>query len=223
MFYRLKKKSEIKIMRKIILTGFEAFNGREINPSKLIVEKIVEPEDTLLVRKILPVEFKATTELLNKLTEQEKPDIILSIGQAGNVPNISVERVAINLDNCKSSDGKGILADACGDCPIDRKIIEDGPDAFISKAPIWDIVKKVNDAGVMCRTSYSAGTYVCNHVMYVGAYISSKKENMISVFVHVPFLPEQLANDTNTNGKYTMPLDDMVKGIQIIVDYLAGM
>lgn len=209
-------------MKKILLTGFEAFNGRDINPSEKIVERVKEPEDTILLKRILPVEFKKTTEILQELVAEQKPDIVISLGQAGNVPHISVERVAINLDSCMASDGENVLPDALGDQAIDRKIFEDGENAYFSTLPVWELVRKVNDAGVRCRASYSAGTYVCNHVMYVGAYLASKNENMISGFVHVPFLPEQLEGE-DTNGRYTMEFEDMVTGIQTILNYLAGM
>lgn len=210
-------------MKTIILTGFEAFNGRSINPSSMIVEKIREPENVRLIKYILPVEFKKTTVLLKNIVETESPDIILSIGQAGNVPHISVERVAINMDNCMSSDGRNVLPDSSGDAAIDRKIFEDGENAYFATIPVNDIVKKVNEAGVACRMSYSAGTYVCNHVMYVGAYLANKSSDktMMSGFIHVPFLPEQLEGEKNTIGRYSMKFDDMLKGVQVIVDNLS--
>lgn len=209
-------------MKKILLTGFEAFNGRDVNPSEMIVERISEPGDTILIKRILPVEYARTTELLSKLVLEEKPDIILSLGQAGNVPHISIERVAINMDNGLSSDGKSILPDSSGDKAVDRKILADGENAYFATIPVWELVREVNEKGVLCRASYSAGTYVCNHVMYIGAYLAGKHKGMTSGFVHVPFLPEQLGGEAVGNGRYTMELSDMITGVQTIINYLAG-
>lgn len=88
---------------KILVTGFEPFNGRDINPSQLILEKLEAPEGITLIKELLPVEFKRTTMILRELLKENQPNIVVSLGQAGNRPEISVERVAINLDNCRSS------------------------------------------------------------------------------------------------------------------------
>lgn len=146
----------------------------------------------------------------------------MSLGQAGNSPYIHVERVAINMDNGMYSDGTAVLADSAGVEKVDSVIFPEGENAYFSTLPVWDLIRKVNEAGIGCRASYSAGTYVCNHVMYVGAHLASKSGNMISGFVHVPFLPEQLQGKKELDNRYSMELDDMVKGIQIMIDYLAG-
>lgn len=91
---------------KILVTGFEPFNGRDINPSQLILEQLETPEGVTLIKEVLPVEFKATTERLKNVLKEHQPDVVLSLGQAGNRPEICVERVAINLDNVRSANGK---------------------------------------------------------------------------------------------------------------------
>ena len=91
---------------KILLTGFEPFNGDKINPSQLIVDKVEAPLGISLIKEILPVEFKQTSIRIRELLEEHKPDVVISIGQAGNRVGISVERVAINLNNVRSSNGK---------------------------------------------------------------------------------------------------------------------
>ena len=216
------QKENIKTPKKILLTGFEAFNGRTLNPSQLIVERISAPEGVHLIKQILPVEFDRTTEILKEIVETEKPDIILSLGQAGNSPYIHVERVAINMDNGMNSEGTAVLPDSAGAEKVDAVICEEGENAYFSTLPVWELIRKVNEAGVGCRASYSAGTYVCNHVMYVCAHLASQNGDMISGFVHVPFLPEQLQGQKELNNRYSMELDDMVKGVQVMIDYLAG-
>ena len=195
---------------KILVTAFEPFNGRDINPSQLILEQLEAPEGVTLMKEILPVEFKATTEILKKRLKEHRPDVVISLGQAGNRPEISVERVAINLDNCRSSNGQKVIADNAGDTPVDEPIVADGPQAYFSNLPVWEMVEVMQEAGVDAAVSYTAGTYVCNHVMYMVLHeVAINYPNMKAGFVHVPFLPEQ-----NPVTGYTMELSDMVKGIQ---------
>ena len=186
-----------------------------MNPSQLILEQLEAPEGVTLIKELLPVEFKATTKLLQERLEEHQPDIVLSLGQAGNRPEISVERVAINLNNCRSSNGQKIIADNAGDMPVDAPIVEGAPQAYFSNLPVWDMVKVIQEAGVEAAVSYTAGAYVCNHVMYTVLHeAATNYPEMKAGFIHVPFLPEQ-----NPATGYTMELDDMVKGIQAILKY----
>ena len=195
---------------KILVTAFEPFNGRDINPSQLILEQLEAPEGITIIKELLPVEFKATTEILRNLIKEHQPDIVLSLGQAGNRPEISVERVAINLNNVRSSNGKTELPDNAGDAPVDKRIVEGAPEAYFSNLPVWEMVKTIQNEGVAAAVSYTAGTYVCNHVMYIVLHeVETDYPNMKAGFIHVPFLPEQ-----NPKVGYTMELEKMVKGIQ---------
>jgi len=200
---------------KILVTAFEPFNGRDMNPSQLILEQLEAPEGVTLIKELLPVEFKRSTTILQELLKEYQPDIVLSLGQAGNRPEISVERVAINLDNCRSSNGQKAIADNAGDMPVDEPIVEGAPQAYFSNLPVWDMVKVIQEAGVEAAVSYTAGTYVCNHVMYTVLHeVATNYPEMKAGFIHVPFLPEQ-----NPATGYTMELNDMVKGIQAILKY----
>ena len=197
-------------MMKILVTAFEPFNRRDMNPSQLILEQLEVPKGAILIKELLPVEFKATTEILRNLIKEHQPDIVLSLGQAGNRPEISVERVAINLNNVRSSNGKTELPDNAGDTPVDKRIVEGAPEAYFSNLPVWEMVKAIQDVGVAAAVSYTAGTYVCNHVMYIVLHeVVTNYPNMKAGFIHVPFLPEQ-----NPKVGYTMELEKMVKAIQ---------
>ena len=203
---------------KILVTGFEPFNGRDINPSQLILERLKEPKDTILIKKLLPVEFKETTKILKALLREHQPDVVLSLGQAGNHPEISVERVAINLDNVRSSNGKCEVSDNAGDTPVDMPIVEGAPAAYFATVPVWDLVTEIQKAEVEASVSYTAGTYVCNHVMYTVLHEAAiNYPNMKAGFIHVPFLPEQ-----NPVRGFTMKLEDMVKGIQAGVEFICA-
>ena len=201
---------------KILVTGFEPFNGRDINPSQLILERLEAPLGVELIKQLLPVEFKATTIILRDLLKEHQPDVVISLGQAGNRPEISVERVAINLDNVRSSNGKREVPDNAGDVPVDKQIVEGAPAAYFSNVPGWDMVKAMQNAGVDAAVSYTAGTYVCNHVMYTVLHeVAKNYPETKAGFIHVPFLPEQ-----NPATGYTMELDLMINGIQAILAYI---
>lgn len=201
---------------KILVTAFEPFNGRDINPSQLILEQLEEPEGVMLIKELLPVEFKSTTKILSNLLKEHQPDIVISLGQAGNRPEISIERVAINLNNCRSSNGQKIIADNAGDTPVDEPIVVGGPSAYFSNLPVWEMVEKMQNAGIPATVSYTAGTFVCNHVMYTVLHEAANNyPEMKAGFIHVPFLPEQ-----NPQTGYVMELTEMVKGIQEILKFI---
>lgn len=204
---------------KILVTAFEPFNGGMVNPSQIILEKLTVPEGVELIKQTLPVEFAQTTILLKELLKEQKPDVVVSLGQAGNRPELCVERVAVNIDDVRSSDGQRQIADNAGARPLDESIALEGPAAYFSTLPVWDLVEAIRKSGVKGAVSYSAGTYVCNHVMYAVLHEGAcNYPRMKGGFIHVPFLPEQI------EGKaygFSMELEDMVKGIQAVIDWFS--
>jgi len=202
----------------ILVTAFEPFNGSAVNPSQMILEKIdLSPTcGAKLFKKLLPVEFSRSSEVLRQTIDEIRPDAVISLGQAGNRPEICIERAAINLDCARSSNGNSVLADNAGETPVDQPIEQNGENAYFSTLPVWEIIAAVRDAGVECAASYSAGTYVCNHVMYTALHIAAQDyPEMKPGFIHVPFLPEQM----NERSKgFSMELCDMVKAIQTVLE-----
>ena len=206
---------------KILVTGFEPFNGGNVNPSEQIVYRLEAPKGVTLIKEILPVEFKKTTVRLQELLREHRPDAVLSVGQAGGRAEISVERIAVNLDNVKSSNGQKKLPDNAGDMPVDERIAADGADGYFATLPLWELVEAVQEKGVPAGISNSAGTYVCNHVMYVVLYEAAKNyPGMKAGFIHVPFLPEQIAERPDRERLSAMPLADMVTGLQAVLEVL---
>lgn len=206
---------------KILVTGFEPFNGGNINPSEQIVHRLAAPEGTTLIKKILPVEFKKAAEQLKEIFEEHRPDVVLSIGQAGGRQEISVERVAINVDCVKSSNGSKLLPDNVGFIPVDEPIETEGPAAYFSTLPIWKIVEAIQGKGILAGISNTAGTYVCNHVMYVSLHQAAVNYPHVKAgFIHIPFLPEQIEDREDKKSVYAMPLEDMVTAIQTALEVL---
>ena len=210
-----------KSILKILVTGFEPFNGGSVNPSEQIVHRLVPPEGVTLFKEILPVEFKKAAVKLQELFQEYQPDVVLSVGQAGGRAEISVERVAINIDCVKSSNGNKILPDNAGDIPMDEPIETEGAAAYFSTLPIWEIVKSIQEKGILAGISNTAGTYVCNHVMYVNLHQAAVNyPRMKAGFIHVPFLPEQIADREDKERLASMPLEEMVTALQTALEVI---
>lgn len=190
---------------KILLTAFEPFGGETINPSILILENMPHAIGTIdIVKAVLPVAFIESTEVLTTLIDTHQPDCVLSLGQAGGRSCLSVEKVAINFNHAR-------IPDNSGEQPLDQLISVNHPDAYFSTLPVNRMVKAMLDQNIPASLSFSAGTYVCNHVMFVSlAHIQSSKLSARAGFIHIPFLPVQVIDKPN---QPSMSLDDMTRGI----------
>ena len=193
---------------KILITGFDAFGGEKINPASLILDKIVDEIDGHKMEKLLlPTKFVGSADILEKKIVQTRPDIIISLGQAGGRTDITVERVAINIADAS-------IADNDGKMPIDEKIRWDGENAYFSTLPIKAIVENLRKEEIPASVSNSAGTYVCNFIMYNDLYFADKYKNISAGFIHVPYLPAQVLDKRGTGS---MSLENMVKAVEIII------
>ena len=191
---------------KILLTGFEPFGGERINPAKEAV-KLVKDEikGAQIVKCYVPVVFGKAIETVHEAMKKENPDAVLLIGQAGGRYEITPERVAINCDD-------GRIPDNEGNQPVDQPVKADGPAAYFSTLPIKKMVEYMKAANVPAAVSNTAGTYVCNHLMYgVLYYLDKEFPDTIGGLMHVPFLHEQVMNKKETAS---LSKDDVVKGIE---------
>lgn len=198
-------------MRKLLLTGFEPFGGEKINPSWEIARSLdgAEIGDAKVVAAELPVVWGQAVDLLVELIGREKPDIVVSLGQSGR-EDLCVERVGINVSDAASADNADVqLTDA----PIDAE----GPVAYWSRLPVKAMVAAVRAVGVPARVSNSAGTYLCNHVMYGALHHLAKTRPCIPCgFIHVPALPEQIA--LRTNPAASIGLETQIRGIRAALE-----
>ena len=193
----------------VLLTGFDAFGDEKINPASLVLEKIPKIiGDANIHKLIIPTVFGKSASLIEEKIEEIRPDIIISLGQAGGRSHITVERVAINIDDASIDDNEG-------NRPIDSKIREDGAPAYFSTLPIKAIIKKLQESNIPASISNTAGTYVCNHIMYQDLYLANKYKNIRAGFIHLPFLPDQVVDK---NGMASMDLQTMVAAIKIAIE-----
>ena len=191
---------------KIIVTGFDPFGGETINPSIECVKALPDIEGVELIRLELPTVFKESAKRLNEVINDVKPDAVLSVGQAGGRPGITMERIAINVDDAR-------IPDNISQQPIDEAIQLDGEAAYFSTLPIKRIVKAIREAGISAEVSNSAGTFVCNHIMYQALFAATKADKPFKAgFMHIPFIPEQTAD------KPSLPLEESTKALQIAIE-----
>lgn len=195
---------------KILVTGFDPFGGEKINPA---IESVKRLPDKILDAEIIKLEIptvigKSVDKIREKIKEVE-PDVVLSIGQAGGRPDITVERVGINCDDCRIKDNEG-------NQPIDEKVVEDGPAAYFATIPIKAIVEHIKEGKIPASVSNTAGTFICNHVLYGVCHIKATEyPNMRTGFIHIPFLPEQVTDKKNMPS---MALDTIVKGLELAIE-----
>ena len=195
---------------KILVTGFDPFGGEPINPA---IESVKRLPDNIAGAEIIKLEIptvrKKSLEKIEKAINEHNPDIILSIGQAGGRFDISIERVGINLDDFRIPDNEGNQI-------IDEPIFPDGENSYFVKLPVKAMVQNVQKNNIPASVSYTAGTFVCNHVLYGVMYLIEKKyKGKKSGFIHIPFLPQQVVDKRNMPS---MELNTIVKGLTAAIE-----
>ena len=192
-------------MKKLLITGFEPFGGEKINPSweavKLLPEKIGEFE---IIKAEIPVVFEKAAETVLAKAEGLKPDVIICVGQAGGRTGVTPEMVAINLRFASIPDNEG-------NQPKDIPCVPGGENAYFSTLPVRKMVSVISEAGIPSSVSYSAGTYVCNDLIYHVLH-HYKNTDIKACFIHVPFIPEQ------TSDKPSMELETIAKALEIAIE-----
>ena len=200
---------------KILVTGFDPFGGEKVNPALEAVKSLPSEIHGAEVHWVaIPTVFYKAAEVLETAIVRYQPDAVLCIGQAGGRASLTPERVAINQDDARIPDNQG-------NQPIDTPIRQDGQAAYFSTLPIKAMVQAIKEEGLPATVSNTAGTFVCNHLMYQALYLADKKfPHMKSGFMHIPYMTEQVVNKPNTAS---MNLTDIVRGIEAaigaIVDY----
>ena len=195
---------------KILVTGFDPFGGEPINPA---IESVKKLPDNIAGAEIIKLEIPTvrvkSLEKIEKAIQEHNPDIILSVGQAGGRFDITVERVGINMDDFRIPDNEGNQV-------IDEPVFSDGDNAYFVKLPVKAMVQNIQKNKIPASVSYTAGTFVCNHVLYGVLYLVEKKyKGKKSGFIHIPFLPEQVVDKRNMPS---MDLNTIVTGLTAAIE-----
>ena len=199
---------------RVLLTGFDAFGfgeagpaGPALNPSWLAVQALhatrIAGHEVIAAQ--LPTRFDTSVTELMRLLHLYRPALVICVGQAGGRNALSLERVAINVNDARIPDNAGMQ-------PVDTPVVPGGPTAYFSTLPIKAMLQALQDAGLAAEVSQTAGTFVCNHAFYALMHALATQRGFKRTrggFVHVPYLPEQ--------GSPSLPLDDMVRGLQVAI------
>lgn len=199
-------------MAVVLLTGFEPFGGQSVNPSWQAVQRLAARWDgpAELVVLELPVSFRAAGSALADAVESARPDVVVAVGQAGGRADVTVERVAINVDDARIPDDGGFS-------PVDEPVVAGGPAAYFATLPVKACVAAMTGVGVPASVSQTAGTFVCNHVFYRLMHELTTRPGTGPAarggFIHVPFTPEQAAGTRHPS----MSLEVVTAGLDVIV------
>ncbi|WP_114238211.1 pyroglutamyl-peptidase I [Dyella sp. C9] len=192
---------------RILLTGFTPFGNEDINPSWEAVRALDGRHvgDHRVVARLLPTIFADAQRELALAVQDIEPVILLGVGQAGGRSRLSIERVAINVQDAR-------LPDNAGAQPIDEPVLSEGPAAYFSTLPIKAMLAALQAQGLPAEISNTAGTYVCNHVAYLMLHHATRRQGARAGFIHIPYLPVQAARLPQAPS---MSQEDVVRGLGI--------
>lgn len=198
---------------KLLLTGFDPFGGEQTNPA---LEAVMQVSDHIgeveVIKREVPTVFEKSVEVVAKAIHEEKPDMVICVGQAGGRCDMTVERVAINYMDARIPDNEG-------NQPEDQPIEKEGANAYFSTLPIKKMVAAMKEAGIPATVSNSAGTYVCNQLLYGVLHLIEKEHLPIKAcFIHVPYSPQQVAKKETSYA--SMSLSDIVKALEVSIQCL---
>jgi pyroglutamyl-peptidase len=198
----------------VLVTGFEPFGGDDRNPSWEVCERLPGEIAGLRVEVCrVPCEFRRAIEVVAEAIERHRPALVVCLGLAAGRTHMGVERVAINVDDARIPDNAGMQ-------PVDEPIAAGGPPAYFATLPVKAMVAAMRAEGVPAEVSNSAGTYVCNHLMYgVLHYLAASGTRARAGFIHVPS-SEEMALDSR--GKPSMALATMVRGVEAAIAAAQG-
>ncbi|KRD40044.1 pyrrolidone-carboxylate peptidase [Lysobacter sp. Root916] len=191
----------------VLLTGFAPFGGESSNPSWDAVQRLAgkSVRGHRIVTRCLPCVFGASLRELRAAIRDTRPALVLCVGQAGGRSQLSLERIAINVDDARIPDNDGA-------CPIDEPVVAEGPAAYFSDLPIKAMLAALRAAGIPAEISQTAGTYVCNHVFYGLMHALRRSPGVRGGFVHIPYSPAQAAQHP---GAPSLSIELVSEGLRI--------
>ncbi|NKF23330.1 pyroglutamyl-peptidase I [Solimonas marina] len=193
----------------VLLTGFAPFGGESSNPSWEAVAGLhgarIAGHRVQAVQ--LPVVFGDSLRTLRAALREHKPALVICVGQAGGRAQLTIERVGINVDDAR-------IADNRGQQPIDEPVVAGGPAAYFATLPIKAMLQALRDAGIPAEISQTAGTYVCNHVLYGLLHALRAQPRVRGGFIHIPYSPAQAAQHP---GAPSLPIDVVQAALRLCV------
>ncbi len=203
---------------KILVSGFEPFGGQKVNPAleaiKRLPERLEGDSNIEIATVALPTEVGASLEVLKREIDRYRPDAVLSIGQAGGRPDITLETVAVNICDFP-------IPDNAGKMPKGEPVVAGGADGLFTTLPNKRIIAALLNEGIPAALSNTAGTYVCNYICYgLCNYLREEYPKVLGGFMHVPYLPEQVAElykSGRIGGTPSMAMDVIVRAVKCAI------
>lgn len=194
----------------VLLAGFEPFEQDDVNPGweAACLLDGQEIHGRRVVAACLPVTFGESLRQLQARMDELAPELVIAVGLAGGRSRLSLERLAINVDDAR-------IPDNAGACPIDRPVIDGGPDAYFTNLPIKAMLVALRDAGIPAEVSQTAGTYVCNHVFYGLMHALRQRSGVRGGFIHVPHSSPELA--ARQPGAASLPVETIREGLRLAI------
>lgn len=179
--------------KKLLITGFDPFNGEKVNPSWEAVKGLPELiGDWALTKLEVPTVYGLAAGRALEKAEEVCPDAILCVGQAGGRGAVTPEVVAINLREAAIADNAGRLIQ-------NQPVVPGGETAYFATLPVREMVAAIKAKGLPAALSYSAGAFVCNDLLYT--LLRHYAGSGVRVgFVHVPYLPSQAGEGVPSLG-----------------------
>ena len=195
-------------MKKLLITGFDPFGGENINPSWEAVKELPDHiGDWQLTKMEIPTVFGAAADQVIAAAEGLQLNAILCIGQAGGRATVTPEVVAINLQEAR-------IPDNIGNQPMNIPVVKGGPAAYFATVPVREMVQAIQAASIPAALSYSAGTFVCNDVLYRLLHHFDGTATQAG-FIHVPYLPHQAKQNHPS-----LPQEKIVEALQLAISVL---
>ena len=200
-------------MKRMLVTGFEPFGSDTVNPTEKIVNAMPEQiGDMYIIKLVLPVEYERAAGETIKAAKECQPDAILCLGLAGGRTEITPERVAINMMDAR-------IPDNAGRQPVDEPIDPEGENAYFSTLPVKEMVRALQEAGFPAALSNTAGTFVCNDLLYrMLAYTKGLPAQIPCGFVHFPYCEEM----ERPKGTFAMKLEEEIKAAEVILQTMSS-
>lgn len=200
----------------LLLTGFEPFGGSDTNPSEQVARAVdgQQAGAFTIQTAILPVDRQRGPQALLAAVHQYQPRAVICLGEASGRASVSLERVALNLMDYR-------IADNAGNLVVDQPVVAGGPAAYFATLPLRDMQSAILATGVPVELSLSAGTFLCNQVMYsLMHYLSHNAPDVPGGFIHLPCLPEQSAKAGK--GAPSMSLESSLRAVRAAIGALPG-
>lgn len=196
---------------KILVTGFDPFGGEKVNPAYEAVKRLPdEIAGAQIIKLEIPTVFSQSGPAVEAGIKEHQPDMVLNVGQAGGRSCVTIEKVAINLADARIPDNNG-------EQPVDEALQADGETAYFATIPVKAMMQNVRDHGYPCHISYTAGTYVCNSIMYNVLYMCAKRyPNIKAGFIHVPYAENQVVS--KPNGTPFMSLASITDSLKYAIE-----